>query len=62
MATWRLKGCPRCGGDVILDRDESQCLQCGFDRVEPSRFALAVQTRIRQEPITNTDGRGKWLR
>ena len=62
MATWRLKGCPRCGGDVIVDRDESQCLQCGFDRVEPSRFALAVQARIREEPMRGPDGRGRWLR
>ncbi len=62
MATWRLKGCPRCGGDVIVDRGESQCLQCGFDRVEPSAFALAVQARIREEPMSGPDGRGKWLR
>ncbi len=62
MATWRLKGCPKCGGDVILDRDESQCLQCGFDRVEPSVFALAVQAQIREAPMSDTDGRGKWAR
>ncbi len=34
MVAWKLKGCPRCGGDVFLDRDEEnrwyeQCLQCG---------------------------------
>ena len=31
---WKLKGCPRCGGDVFLDRDLSnwseQCIQCGY--------------------------------
>lgn len=31
---WRLKGCPKCGGDVFVDRDISgwyeQCLQCGY--------------------------------
>ena len=30
----RLKGCPRCKGDVLLDRDEygwyEQCMQCGY--------------------------------
>lgn len=29
----RLKGCPRCGGDVLVDHamdDEDVCLQCGF--------------------------------
>lgn len=31
---WKLKGCPRCGADVFLDKDEygwyEQCLQCGY--------------------------------
>jgi len=31
---WKLKGCPRCGGDVFIDRDlhdwYEQCLQCGY--------------------------------
>jgi hypothetical protein len=31
---YRFKSCPRCNGDVYLDRDEfswyEQCLQCGF--------------------------------
>ncbi len=29
----RLKGCPKCGGDVLVDHamdDEDVCLQCGF--------------------------------
>ena len=34
MAVWKLKSCPRCGGDTFLDRDEyewyEQCLQCGY--------------------------------
>jgi len=34
MAVWKFKGCPRCGGDVFLDKDlESwyeQCLQCSY--------------------------------
>jgi predicted nucleic acid-binding Zn-ribbon protein len=29
-----LKGCTRCGGDVVVDRDEhgwyQECLQCGW--------------------------------
>ncbi len=36
METWKLKGCPRCGGDIFLDRGEykwyEQCLQCGYLR------------------------------
>ncbi len=32
---WKLKSCPRCGGDIFLDRDEDnwwceQCLQCSY--------------------------------
>ena len=31
---WKFKGCPRCGGDIYLDQDESSwyehCLQCGY--------------------------------
>ena len=31
---WFLKSCARCGGDVVLERDEwgwfLECLQCGY--------------------------------
>ena len=34
MAMWKLKGCPRCGGDIFIDRDldgwHEQCLQCAY--------------------------------
>jgi ribosomal protein S27AE len=37
MVRWRLKGCPRCGGDVFIEKDldnwYEQCLQCSY-RVE----------------------------
>jgi len=33
---WKFKKCPRCGGDILLDRDQyswyEQCLQCGYER------------------------------
>ena len=36
MVMWKLKSCPRCGGDVFLDRDfydwYQQCVQCGYLR------------------------------
>lgn len=36
MVHWKLKACPRCGGDIYIDRDlESwyeQCLQCSHWR------------------------------
>jgi len=32
MNRWRLKSCPRCGGDLLIERDldfwYEQCLQC----------------------------------
>jgi hypothetical protein len=34
MGIWKLKGCPRCGGDLFLESDEydwfETCLQCSF--------------------------------
>jgi len=36
MVVWRLRACPRCGGDRFVDRDADgwyeQCLQCGHRR------------------------------
>ncbi len=36
MARWKAKSCPKCGGDIFLDIDESNwfdhCLQCGYVR------------------------------
>jgi hypothetical protein len=37
MARWKVRGCPRCHGDMFLDRDldswYQQCLQCSY-RIE----------------------------
>ena len=31
---WRLRNCPRCGGDMFIDKDLygwfEKCLQCGY--------------------------------
>ncbi|MFH0941687.1 MAG: hypothetical protein V1823_01505 [Chloroflexota bacterium] len=44
--TIRLKGCPKCRGDVRIDRDEygwfEQCIQCGHTH-DPE--AIAVHPR-----------------
>ena len=36
MAKWKLKGCPRCKGDLLVeragDRWDEYCLQCGYRR------------------------------
>jgi hypothetical protein len=34
MTVWKLKSCPRCRGDIYLERDSDSyyehCLQCGY--------------------------------
>ncbi|MEK6706778.1 MAG: hypothetical protein AABZ06_13425 [Bdellovibrionota bacterium] len=34
MSRWKSKACPRCGGDMFVDRDldswYEQCLQCSY--------------------------------
>jgi len=40
MVTWKLKSCPRCRGDISIDREldgwYEQCLQCGYLHGIPS--------------------------
>lgn len=35
---WKLKGCPRCGGDIYITQDgkgwNMECLQCSYSRSE----------------------------
>lgn len=39
MVMWRMKDCPKCGGDIFLDIDGSvlldHCLQCGYVHQRP---------------------------
>lgn len=47
MARWKLKGCPRCKGDLLVEKNDNKweeyCLQCGYRRglktviAEPSK-------------------------
>ena len=36
MAWWNLKSCPRCDGDMFVDKEEygwyEDCIQCGYRR------------------------------
>jgi len=55
-AMWRLKGCPKCGGDVFIDRDMNgwyeQCLQCGYVHDLKSVLEVKEQTRENtREPV-----------
>ncbi len=48
MVMWKLKGCPKCQGDVFLEKDVSgwyeRCLQCGYNR------DMAVVVEVKQQP------------
>jgi len=34
MVMWKFRSCPRCGGDIFIERESDdwyeQCLQCGY--------------------------------
>ncbi len=36
MAWWKFKSCPRCDGDMFIDREQygwyEDCIQCGYGR------------------------------
>ena len=49
MKYWKLKGCPRCGGDVLVYSILSEagvaakCLQCGCERKIAEKTLVAVE-------------------
>ncbi|MFC1992923.1 hypothetical protein ACFLV3_03835 [Chloroflexota bacterium] len=54
MVTWKLKRCPRCGGDVFLDRDlddtwHEKCLQCSYSHELRSIAKLKQQSPRREK-------------
>ena len=48
MVLWKLKNCPRCGGDIFIDRDldtwYAQCLQCSYRQEMESPNEVERQT------------------
>ncbi|MBI2329500.1 MAG: hypothetical protein HYU85_07725 [Chloroflexi bacterium] len=61
MPKWKLKSCPRCRGDIFIDRDlegwwYEQCLQCSYrselknlaEFKEPAPVALGGRQSKRQ--------------
>jgi len=44
MVNWKLKGCPRCSGDICISIDDNGwyewCLQCGYEVDLSDRFVL----------------------
>lgn len=64
MSRWKIRACPRCGGDMFLDRDldswYEQCLQCSY-RVEMKPLAavkepaMAGGKNTKKQPETEDD-------
>ena len=54
---WRLKGCPKCGGDMFLEKDFSgwyeRCLQCGHNR------DMVAIVEVKQQPSGKASGKKK---
>ena len=67
MARWRVKGCPRCHGDMFIDRDldswYEQCLQCSYRmEMKPLRVKepmTAVDKGARKHATVGEVSRGK---
>ena len=56
MKSWKLRGCPRCSGDIFLDTDEEHkwyetCLQCGYTHELKKLDAITEHAgTIKKEP------------
>ncbi len=53
---WKLKACPRCGGDVFIDKGldswYEECLQCGYQRELRNLREIGVESPQRErEPV-----------
>jgi hypothetical protein len=66
MAMWKLKKCPRCGGNMFMDRDiygwYEKCLQCGYC-CELRSLDETQQSSVRKDkrPV-DTPGHEAWRR
>ncbi len=57
---WKLKGCPRCHGDVFIDRDMEnnwyeQCLQCSYRRELKNLHEFKEQSSRKQKEPAKVD-------
>jgi hypothetical protein len=53
MVMWKLKKCPRCGGDFFIEQDiygwYEQCLQCSYRQELPDIAEFQKQAAQREE-------------
>jgi len=49
---WKLKGCPRCNGDLLVYQNEyglvENCLQCGFELLLGNEYKFAGNGKNRE--------------
>ncbi len=58
-AYMRLRSCPRCGGDILVDRgleDSDVCIQCGF-RNYPKKAPYILVRKRRNRTAVKVDGK-----
>jgi len=54
MVAWRLKGCPRCKGDLLIEEESDgpyeSCLMCGYRRDIPNPVYVdkPVDSKVRR--------------
>ncbi len=55
----RFKSCPRCKGDVLIDKDEygwyEQCLQCGYQRDLTNMVKVKPQRAPETEKVNRAE-------
>ena len=54
----RLKGCPKCGGDILVDRaleDSDVCIQCGFRNYPKEAPYIPVRHRLKKTVVEVKD-------
>ena len=59
MVMWKLKSCPRCLGDIFIDRDldgwHEQCLQCSYRR-ELKDLAEFRELSVKEKEMAKAGG------
>ncbi len=54
---WRFKGCPKCKGDMLVDRDldgwYGWCLQCGYRHALVGIITVRPQVKVEKGAADN---------
>ncbi len=57
MGVWRFKSCPKCKGDMLVDRDHDGCykwcLQCGYQHTLIDIIKVRPQDKVEKKVAEN---------